>query len=72
MFTVIDNFLKIENFYFMKKIITGDNFPWFFNNQKTYNTNDKNLFNFQFTHTFYKEYTPKSDFFYILEIYFSY
>ena len=47
---VIDNFLEQDKFNFFKKEITGEYFPWYFNNQKV--LNDNHLDNFQFVNIF--------------------
>tara|TARA_R110000782_G_scaffold232775_1_gene318956 strand:+ start:640 stop:1137 length:498 start_codon:yes stop_codon:yes gene_type:complete len=71
MFKVIDNFLDINEFNAIKKIVSGDNFPWYYNNSIT---NEKDLKNkFYFTHHFYKDLDPQhtpgvsSDYFYLLK-----
>jgi hypothetical protein len=47
---VIDNFLEQDKFNFFKKEITGEYFPWYFNNQKV--IDDNHLDNFQFVNIF--------------------
>jgi len=47
---VIDNLLERDKFNFIKKEITSDFFPWYFNNQKV--ENDNHLDNFQFVNIF--------------------
>ena len=36
---VIDNFLEQDSFNHFKNIITGQYFPWYFNNQKVLDDN---------------------------------
>ena len=47
---VIDNFLDQDSFNYFKNIITGQYFPWYFNNQKVLDNN--HLDNYQFVNTF--------------------
>tara|TARA_B100000073_G_scaffold40676_1_gene30482 strand:- start:170 stop:640 length:471 start_codon:yes stop_codon:yes gene_type:complete len=47
---VIDNFLEQDSFNQFKDIITGQNFPWYFNNEKV--LHDNSLNNFQFVNIF--------------------
>jgi len=47
---VIDNFLDQNSFNHFKNIITGQYFPWYFNNQKV--LDDNHLDNYQFVNTF--------------------
>tara|TARA_Y100000004_G_scaffold194089_1_gene257925 strand:- start:618 stop:1091 length:474 start_codon:yes stop_codon:yes gene_type:complete len=47
---VIDNFLNQDSFNHFKNIITGQYFPWYFNNQKV--LDDNHLDNYQFVNTF--------------------
>ena len=47
---VIDNFLDQDSFNHFKNIITGQYFPWYFNNQKV--LEDNHLDNYQFVNTF--------------------
>ena len=48
---IYNNFLPKENFEGIKKIMTGPDFPWFFNNE-VLSLPGKNP-HFQFVHTFY-------------------
>ena len=48
---VIDNFLDEKEFKNIQNIIMGNNFPWYFNN---YITDEKDVNNFYFTHSFYR------------------
>ena len=47
---VIDNFLEQDSFNNFRDIITGQNFPWYFNNEKV--LDDNSLDNFQFVNIF--------------------
>ena len=47
---VIDNFLEQDSFNNFRDIITGQNFPWYFNDEKV--LNDNSLDNFQFVNIF--------------------
>lgn len=62
---VIDNFLNEENFLKIKNFLTSSDFPWYFNYQKT--TESDSILNFQFTHTFYAEEKINSDFYFIVK-----
>ena len=48
---VIDNFLDQDSFNHFKNIITGQYFPWYFNDEKVISPKD-NLDNFQFVNSF--------------------
>lgn len=71
-YKIIDNFLDQQDFQELKNIMLGNNFPWFYNNEKTYiDPNAKNDginkdFNFQFTHSFYRDHGPQSQYWQIL------
>ena len=62
---IVDNFLDKNEFNNINSIITGDNFPWYYNNFITNkkDTNDK----LYFTHTFYREPAIKSNWFNLWE-----
>ena len=47
---IIDNFLEQDSFNQFKDIITSQNFPWYFNDEKV--LNDNSLDNFQFVNIF--------------------
>ena len=47
---VIDNFLEQDSFNNFRDIITGQDFPWYFNDQKV--LDDNSLDNFQFVNIF--------------------
>ena len=63
---VKDNYLDIEDFEVIRDTMSTDMFPWFFNEEKIYKVTENNLFNYQFTHTFYHEDERKSHHFNIL------
>jgi|TARA_B110000977_G_scaffold121000_1_gene155669 hypothetical protein len=59
---IIDNFLDLQTFENIQSLLTGAWFPWFFNDKivgenETPNpiVNDIDIFDFQFTHTFFQE-----------------
>lgn len=60
-FNIYDNFLEEKNFNNIYDTLLGDNFPWFFNYQKTLGKDELN--NFQFTHSFYKNEKVESPYF---------
>lgn len=63
---IYDDFLPKEKFEEIKNLLCGDCLPWYLNNYTTYPNNpDKE--DFQFTHTFYRDYVVTSDYFYILQ-----
>ena len=60
--TIVDNFLEEEEFRKIQDLMLGSWFPWFFNdgivslNEKNFNVeNGVDIFDFQFTHTFFRE-----------------
>lgn len=67
---IIDDFLESKDFDRLKSVMGSCTFPWYFNTPvinypQTYcETSEK--YNFQFVHTFYKEYQPSSDLFYLM------
>ena len=65
--TVIDNFLEKDKFDLLSSImINTPEFPWYFNNGvvKPIENNGKDfLENYQFTHLFYDNYKPNSEYF---------
>jgi hypothetical protein len=64
---VIDNFLEKEDFNTIQKELLGSYFPWYYNSSVTYdNPVIDQLFDFQFTHTFYTESKITSDWFYLM------
>jgi len=59
-FKVIDNFLDKQDFEKIFYTMSGDNFPWYYNDYVNDNKDDKN--HFQFIHGFYDK-VINSDFF---------
>lgn len=69
---VIDNFLSKKEHQDIKNIVCSNHFPWFLN-VAVNDFNDKNVvdvveekYNFQFTHMFYEDFYPKSNYIDIL------
>jgi hypothetical protein len=60
-YTIIDNFLNVEDFNLIKSKMMGNYFPWFYNDMKTDYLESQ--YNFQFTHLFYDNFKPNSPFF---------
>jgi hypothetical protein len=57
---IIDNFLSEHEFMSIKNLLMGSDFPWYFNEGVIVEDNDKA--NFQFTHSFYRNYKPESSY----------
>ncbi len=68
-YQIIDNFLDADTFLSVKKEIYGPNLPWFHNEFLVYEDElkENSTWNWQLTHTFYKDCMPRSDKFHILE-----
>jgi hypothetical protein len=64
MHKVIDDYLPSEQHTSLKNLMESDNFPWFFNKGKVFET-DK-LFDYQFLHIFYNENKINSNYFDLL------
>ena len=62
MFEVKDNFLPEKEYINIYTLLTDEYFPWYFNNYKTLSHTGE-LFDYQFTHTFYKDNEISSPFF---------
>ena len=62
MFEVKDNFLPEKKYINIYTLLTDEYFPWYFNNYKTLSHTGE-LFDYQFTHTFYKDNEISSPFF---------
>ena len=62
MFEVKDNFLPEKEYINIYTLLTDEYFPWYFNNYKTL-SHTGGLFDYQFTHTFYKDNEISSPFF---------
>jgi hypothetical protein len=61
MYKVIDNFLPVLAFKDLQTSLLSAEFPWYLNKTKVspdHNTND--VYDFQFTHTFYTNFFPTS------------
>ena len=65
-YKVLDNYLDKQDFKKIQSIVLEDNFPWYFNEYKTYG-DKKEIINFQFVHTFYNNYQIQSPFFDLLK-----
>jgi len=63
---VVDNFLSINDFLEIKNVVTSSDFPWYYNEEKV-DGSLNSLFNYQFTHTFYLDSSPRSGFFSLLQ-----
>lgn len=66
MIEIHDNFLDIDDFLKIQKVLLGANFPWFMNQyiltDSTKNDSIDEKYNYQFTHTFYRDFSIQSDF----------
>jgi hypothetical protein len=62
MFKIIDNFLPEQASTNINDLLTGENFPWYFNNYKSSATIQE-LFEYQFIHIFYDKDIVNSDHF---------
>lgn len=61
-FIVLDNVLSEEELHQLQHtMITGGMFPWYYNHNINFDDDPKE--HFQFTHTFYRNFVPCSDFF---------
>lgn len=62
MFEIFDNCLDQQDFFTLQNSLLGADFPWYLNGSKVFKNSvvpEKN--NYQFTHTFYHNYTGSSD-----------
>ena len=68
---IIDNVLDIADFYTVKNILTGPNFPWFYSDDKVGATENikQKLYNYQFVHVFFRENAINSAYFEKLEVF---
>lgn len=71
-YKVYDNFLDPGTFDDIQKSILGPHFPWYYNNQivrpgQGLENPLQEIYNFQFTHTFYKNYKPNSEHFALMQ-----
>lgn len=63
MIKIRDNFLNHEDFRTIKAIMTSTDFPWYYMDYKV----DKGDNDYQFCHSFYKEFQPQSNMINLLE-----
>jgi hypothetical protein len=59
--TVIDDFLDDADFKKIQEHLMGSWIPWAYNPAVLSDVDDPSLYDFQFTHTFYKNHKPHSD-----------
>ena len=65
---IIKNYLPKESYIKIKETLMSDNFPWFFNENVLSEEDQKDQKSiYQFTHTFYKNNTPWSKYYEILD-----
>lgn len=63
--TVLDNYLKKEDYINLREVLESNKFPWFFYPLTSQKTED--IFNYQFNHVFYRDDMPNSVYFDILK-----
>ena len=63
---VVENFLSKKNYKTLYNAINNEYFPWYYNNYKRDEDNNK-LFHYQLTHVFFKHNKINSTYFTILE-----
>jgi hypothetical protein len=71
-YKIIDNLLLPEELQLIQDTMLGGKFSWFYNNFVDYNPEystgyDDYQHNFQFVHRLYGDYSPKSEYMYILD-----
>ena len=67
MLKVVDNFLDKEDFMKLQlHMLDPQVFPWYFQNTKDFEV-DEDLNQYQFTHIFFQDYKPFSDYFHLLQ-----
>ena len=67
MLKVVDNFLDKEDFMKLQLYMLDPQvFPWYFQNTKDFEV-DEDLNQYQFTHIFFQDYKPFSDYFHLLQ-----
>lgn len=64
-FKIYDNFLSDSDFLEIKNSLMSESFPWYFSNEKTHGID--NVYNYQFYHIFYQNYSINSSLFNILD-----
>ena len=62
MFKIIDNYLSVDDHFNLKTLMESQSFPWFFQNGCVIEQNNK-LFDYQFVHIFYGNYSYNSNYF---------
>lgn len=62
-YKIIDNFLEKEEFLKIKNVLTGSNFPWYYNHTVA---RDNSKDGFYFTHNFFSDLSINSDNFNLL------
>jgi hypothetical protein len=60
---IIDNFLPEETYLELKQMLTGNSFPWYYNQSVVHEKEDAISNEYQFTHIFLKDSLITSDFF---------
>jgi hypothetical protein len=65
-YEIIDNFLEADDFYRIKDTMMGPHFDWYLNSHVIKKEDKKELNQYQFTHAFYKDYAPKSNYLEVL------
>ena len=53
----IKNYLDLENFNQIKNLLTSNEFPWFLNEFKVEPNKQNKIYDWQFTHIFYRNFT---------------
>ena len=68
-YEIIDNFLEKDDFNRIKDTLMSDVFPWYLNDYviKEKNKKENKMNQYQFTHSFYRGYSPTSGYFDVLE-----
>jgi hypothetical protein len=70
-YKVTDDFLNQDDYLRIKDTMLAPNFPWYYNDGKSYADDDpRNTlggYNFQFIHFFYNDFSPNSQYFEILQ-----
>lgn len=59
-YQVIDNYLDTETFKSLQNFLTGDHFPWYFQNSVA-KKNQEHLDDYYFTHVVYDNHIPQSN-----------
>lgn len=64
---VKDNVLSENDLLVLQETMLGQSFPWYYHDNKVSSENSDHLFNFQFTHMFYRKYNIQSQYVKIIE-----